>query len=100
MWTLSHLQMSELNFRRTDHAVPRMVDSIRVYGFRIPLLVTRAGEIIDQSLRAKATRLLGFTQAPVQGTQEPVELIRRPILNHTEPGNLGYDPFFGSGNTL
>jgi len=33
-------------------------------------------------------------------TQKPVELMRRPILNHTKPGELVYDPFLGSGTTL
>jgi DNA modification methylase len=34
------------------------------------------------------------------GTQKPVELMRRPLLNHTERGGLVYDPFLGSGSTL
>jgi len=34
------------------------------------------------------------------GTQKPVELMRRPILNHTERGDSVYDPFLGSGTTL
>ncbi len=33
-------------------------------------------------------------------TQKPVELMRRPILNHTKPGELVYEPFLGSGTTL
>jgi hypothetical protein len=33
-------------------------------------------------------------------TQKPVELMRRPILNHTKRGDLVYDPFLGSGTTL
>ena len=33
-------------------------------------------------------------------TQKPVELMRKPILNHTKPGELVYDPFLGSGTTL
>jgi DNA modification methylase len=33
-------------------------------------------------------------------TQKPVELMRRPILNHTKTGELVYDPFLGSGTTL
>ena len=33
-------------------------------------------------------------------TQKPAELMRRPILNHTKPGELVYDPFLGSGTTL
>jgi DNA modification methylase len=34
------------------------------------------------------------------GTQKPVELIRRPILNHTKRGELVHDPFLRSGTTL
>ena len=33
-------------------------------------------------------------------TQKPVELMRRPILNHLERGEVVYDPFLGSGSTL
>jgi DNA modification methylase len=33
-------------------------------------------------------------------TQKPIELMRRPILNHTLPGESCYDPFLGSGTTL
>jgi DNA modification methylase len=29
-------------------------------------------------------------------TQKPVELMRRPILNHLKRGALVYDPFLGS----
>jgi DNA modification methylase len=33
-------------------------------------------------------------------TQKPVELMRKPILNHTRRGELVYEPFLGSGTTL
>ena len=33
-------------------------------------------------------------------TQKPVELMRKPILNHTKRGEAVYDPFLGSGTTL
>ena len=33
-------------------------------------------------------------------TQKPVELMRRPILNHTRRGELVYEPYLGSGTTL
>jgi DNA modification methylase len=33
-------------------------------------------------------------------TQKPLELMRRPILNHTKRGELVYDPFLGSGTTM
>jgi DNA modification methylase len=34
------------------------------------------------------------------GTQKPVELMRRAILNHTAAGDSVFDPFLGSGTTL
>jgi DNA modification methylase len=33
-------------------------------------------------------------------TQKPLELMRRPILNHTKRGAVVYDPFLGSGTTM
>jgi DNA modification methylase len=34
------------------------------------------------------------------GTQKPVEIMRRPILNNTRQKDIVYDPFLGSGTTL
>jgi DNA modification methylase len=34
------------------------------------------------------------------GTQKPLELMRRPILNNSARGDIVYDPFLGSGTTL
>ena len=39
-------------------------------------------------------------EATGHGTQKPVEIMRRPILNHTRPGEACCDPFLGSGSTL
>ena len=39
-------------------------------------------------------------EATGHGAQKPVEIMRRPILNHTRPGESCYDPFLGSGSTL
>src|SRR4029077_16212528 len=33
-------------------------------------------------------------------TQKPIELMRRPILNHIKRGELVYEPFLGSGTHL
>lgn len=33
-------------------------------------------------------------------TQKPIDLMRRPILNHLKRGELVYEPFLGSGTTL
>jgi len=34
------------------------------------------------------------------GTQKPVECMRRPIVNNSNPGQAVYDPFLGSGTTM
>lgn len=34
------------------------------------------------------------------GTQKPVECMRRPILNNSQPGDSVYEPFCGSGTTI
>jgi DNA modification methylase len=39
-------------------------------------------------------------EATGHGTQKPVELMRRPILNNSVRGDVIYDPFLGSGTTL
>jgi DNA modification methylase len=39
-------------------------------------------------------------EATGHGAQKPVEIMRRPILNHTRPEEACYDPFLGSGSTL
>jgi DNA modification methylase len=38
--------------------------------------------------------------AGLHPTQKPVETIRRPILYHTAPGGLLYEPFAGSGTAI
>jgi DNA modification methylase len=39
-------------------------------------------------------------EATGHGTQKPVEIMRRSILNHTRRREACYDPFLGSGSTL
>ena len=43
---------------------------------------------------------IGRKKSSTIPTQKPVELMRRPILNHTRRGESVYDPFLGSGTTL
>jgi hypothetical protein len=38
--------------------------------------------------------------ATVHGTQKPVECMRRPMLNNSEPGDVIYEPFCGSGTAI
>ena len=42
----------------------------------------------------------GNEETTGHGTQKPIELMRRPILNNSAAGDVIYDPFLGSGTTL
>jgi DNA modification methylase len=42
----------------------------------------------------------GQDTSTTHGTQKPVECMRRPMLNNSEPGDLVYEPFSGSGTTI
>src|SRR2546430_2364064 len=64
-WLLTRLIPYARNPRRNDHAVDRMVASIREFGFRVPVLVRSSGDVIDGHLRLKAAQKLGMTEVPV-----------------------------------
>ena len=53
------------NPRKNDHAIERMVASIKEFGFKIPVLARSDGEVIDGHLRLKAAKKLGMTEVPV-----------------------------------
>lgn len=55
------------NPRKNDHAVPRVVESIKRFGFAAPILARRAdGEIIAGHTRLKAAQVLGLDKVPVR----------------------------------
>src|SRR5215831_17515317 len=53
------------NPRKNDRAVDRMCDSIREFGFRVPVLATSLGDIIDGHLRWKAAQRMKLDSIPV-----------------------------------
>jgi DNA modification methylase len=53
------------NPRKNDHAVERMCDSIREFGFKVPILATSNGDVIDGHLRLKAAARLKLETVPV-----------------------------------
>jgi ParB-like chromosome segregation protein Spo0J len=65
MWPLSRLAPYVRNRRKNDHAVDRMVASIREFGFKVPVLARSSGDVIDGHLRIKAAQRLGITEVPV-----------------------------------
>lgn len=64
-WPVERLTPSTTPLRQNDAVVPRMVEALRAFGFRVPLLAKSDGEVIDGHLRLKAALALGMTTVPV-----------------------------------
>ena len=64
-WPVERLRPYEHNPRKNDHVVNRMVDALRQFGFRVPLLARSDGELIDGHLRYKAALAMGLATVPV-----------------------------------
>lgn len=64
-WPIERLIPYEHNPRKNDHVVGKMVEAIRTFGFRIPVLAKSDGELIDGHLRVKAALVAGLQTIPV-----------------------------------
>lgn len=64
-WPVSRLVPYPNNPRCNDDVVDRMCDSIREFGFRIPVLARSDGTVVDGHLRLKAALVLGIETVPV-----------------------------------
>ena len=53
------------NPRKNDHVVERMCSSIREFGFKVPILATSTGAVVDGHLRLKAAHRLKLETVPV-----------------------------------
>lgn len=65
MWPVNKLAEYARNPRKNDAQVERMVSAIKEFGFRIPIVVTSDGTIVDGHLRYKAARRLEMEEVPV-----------------------------------
>jgi len=65
MIRLERLSPYRRALRKNNRAVKKMMESIREYGFKIPILARSDGEVVDGELRLKAAKRLGLTEVPV-----------------------------------
>ena len=63
--SVSELKAHSRKLRKHDHAVAKMAALLTEFGFRIPILITGTGEVIDGHLRLKAAAHLGMNEVPV-----------------------------------
>jgi DNA modification methylase len=62
---ISTLKGYDRNPRKNDAVVARMVESIKEFGFRIPVVAKSDGSVVDGHLRLKAAQRMGMKSVPV-----------------------------------
>lgn len=64
-WPIEKLVEYPNNPRDHDDAIEKMASAIREFGFKVPLVATSDGALVDGHLRLKAARRLGLLKVPV-----------------------------------
>lgn len=70
----SFLKEYESNPRKNDHAVDKVAEAIKEFGFRVPIVAKSDGTVVDGHLRLKAARKLGLAEVPVILADDLTEL--------------------------
>lgn len=61
---LKDIKPYEKNPRKNDDAVPYVIESIKEYGFKVPIVIDKDGVIVTGHTRYKAASQLGLTEVP------------------------------------
>lgn len=61
---LKDIKPYEKNPRKNDDAVPYVLESIKEYGFKVPIVIDKNGVIVTGHTRYKAALQLGMTEVP------------------------------------
>ena len=65
MWAIDRVKEYDRNPRNNDGAVGPVAESIRQFGFKVPVLVDKDGVLVAGHTRIRAARQLGLTEVPV-----------------------------------
>ena len=65
MWPLAEVKPYQKNPRKNDGAIDAVAQSIKEFGFRVPIVVDGAGVVITGHTRLKAAAKLGLATVPV-----------------------------------
>jgi DNA modification methylase len=65
LWPVKRVRPYAQNPRRNEAAVAAVAESIKQFGWRVPIVVDREGVVIAGHTRLKAAEVLGFTEVPV-----------------------------------
>ena len=87
-WPIDSFIQYERNPRKNDHAVDRVAMAIEQFGFRVPVLATSEGVIVDGHLRLKAAEKLEMESVPVlkcdDMTDEQIKAFRLSVNKMAE----------------
>lgn len=61
---IDELKVYENNPRKNDQAVEAVANSIKEFGFKVPVIITKDNVIIAGHTRIKACKKLGITDIP------------------------------------
>lgn len=61
---LSDIKPYEKNPRKNDHAVEHVANSIKEFGFKVPIVIDKNGVIVAGHTRYKASKKLGLEKVP------------------------------------
>lgn len=64
-WPIEKLIGYARNPRKNDHVVDKMVEALKEFGFRIPVVAKSDGTVVDGHLRLKAAHKIGLKTVPV-----------------------------------
>lgn len=64
-WSLERFVRYARRLRKNEVHVEKMMQSIREFGFRVPVLAMSDGEVVDGDLRLQAAERLGMASVPV-----------------------------------
>jgi DNA modification methylase len=98
IWTKQHFVISRGNYHWAHEPAWFAVRKGRVAHWRGGRKQTTVWEVPNLNPFGGATA--AGNEPTGHAAQKPVEIMRRPILNHTRQGEACYDPFVGSGTTL
>lgn len=63
-WKVTDLIPDPDNPRRNDAAVPSVKESIKAFGFRVPIVIDKEGHIVAGHTRIRAAKELGLEEVP------------------------------------
>ena len=63
IWPVGRLRIYDRALKDQDKALPKMQDALRQWGFRVPLLVTADGEVIDGGVTVNQSAITGESVA-------------------------------------